>query len=60
MTETKTGKGLEDWFKILDMWDAREKNHTQRARYLSEHYELSPWWAQAVTIRYEWEKGLRK
>ncbi|MCH7760228.1 hypothetical protein IIA15_02345 [candidate division TA06 bacterium] len=37
----------------------KEKGHTLTARYLGEKYGLSGWWAQAVTIRYEWERGLR-
>lgn len=56
----KTGKGWEEWFRVLDTWGAKEKGHTQSAKYLLDYYALSPWWAQAVTIRYEWESGLRK
>jgi len=56
----KTGKGWEEWFRILDTWGAKEKRHTQSAKHLLEHYEVGPWWAQAVTIRYEWERELRK
>ena len=58
--KAKTGKIWEEWFTILESWGAKEKGHTQSARHLREHYRLSPWWAQAVTIRYEWEMGLRK
>ena len=55
----RTGKGWEEWVQILDDWDAKEKGHTKSAKHLLEHYGVSPWWAQAVTIRYEWERGLR-
>ena len=48
--KAKTGKGWEEWFKILDA----------RVEQLREHHGLSPWWAQTVTIRYERERGLRK
>lgn len=58
--KAKTDKEWEEWFKILDTWNAKEKGHTQSAKHLREHYGLSPWWARAVTIRYEWERGLRK
>ena len=58
--KAKTGKVWGEWFTILDTWGAKKKGHTQRAKHLREHYGLSPWWAQAVTIRYEWERGLRK
>ena len=55
----KTGKGWEEWYAILDACSAKEKGHTRTARHLLEEHGLSPWWAQAVTIRYEWERGLR-
>jgi hypothetical protein len=55
----KTGKDWEEWVAILDAWGAKEKGHTLSAKHLHEHYSISPWWAQAVTIRYEWERGLR-
>ncbi len=41
-------------------WGRKEKGHTLTAKYLNEHYGISPWWAQAATIRYEWERGIRK
>jgi DNA mismatch repair ATPase MutS len=58
--KTKTGKVWGEWFTILDTWSVKENGHTQSTKHLREHYGLSPWWAQAVTIRYEWEMGLRK
>lgn len=58
--KAKTGKVWGEWFTILDTWNAKEKGHTQSVKHLREHYRLSPWWAQAVTIRYEWERGLRR
>jgi len=56
----KTGKGWVERFKILDKWDVKKMGHTLTAKHLREKYGLNPWWAQIVTIRYEWEKGLRK
>jgi hypothetical protein len=55
-----TGRGWEEWLAILDAWDAPSKGHTKSAKHLREEYGVSPWWAQAVTIRYEWERGLRQ
>ncbi|MFA5801772.1 MAG: hypothetical protein WC911_04770 [Thermoleophilia bacterium] len=57
---TRTEKGWEEWFGILDAWGAPRQGHFQSAKHLREEYEVSPWWAQAVTIRYEWERGLRE
>jgi len=57
--QAKTDRVWEDWFGILDEFGLKKKGHTQAAKHLREKYQLSPWWAQAVTIRYEWERGLR-
>ncbi|HUG16578.1 MAG TPA: YdeI/OmpD-associated family protein, partial [Thermomicrobiales bacterium] len=35
------------------------KGHTAMARYLTDEHGVSAWWAQTVTNRYEWERGLR-
>jgi hypothetical protein len=55
----KTGKSWDEWYAILDAWDAPSRGHTDAAKHMREAYELTAWWAQAVTIRYEWERGLR-
>ena len=55
----KTDRAWRDWFGILDKFGLKEKGHTQSAKHLRDKYGLSAWWAQAVTIRYEWERGLR-
>ena len=54
----RTGRTSAEWYLILDEWGALEKGNTLAAHLLRE-YGLSPWWAQAVTIRWEYERGLR-
>jgi hypothetical protein len=56
----KTGKGWNEWFALIDRSDVKEKGHTAIARYLRDELQVSPWWAQAVTVRYEYERGLRE
>lgn len=56
---TKTGKSSLEWYAILDTWCATKKGHTASAKYLRDLHGVSPWWAQAVTNRYEWERGVR-
>ena len=57
----KTDMSWAEWFAELDefcgtaLW-----RHSAVAKHLEHYHGLSPWWAQAVTIRYEWERGLRK
>lgn len=55
----KTGKGWDEWLAILDAWGMKEQGHRLTAKHLQEAYGVGPWWAQAVTIRYEYERGLR-
>lgn len=57
--QAKTGKGWEEWFAILDGFNVPEHGHTLAAKHLRDEHGVAPWWAQAVTVRYEWERGLR-
>ena len=54
-----TGKGWAEWLQLLDEWGMKKKGHTATAVWLLKSHGLSAWWAQAVTIRYEWERGMR-
>jgi hypothetical protein len=56
----KTGKSSEEWYALLDAWGAAVKGHPATARYLAEEHGLSGWWAQTITVRYEWTRGLRQ
>jgi len=58
--KTKTGKSSKDWCSILDAYKEGNKNHTLMAKYLRDRFKVNPWWAQIITNRYEWKKGLRK
>ena len=58
--QEKTGRGWEEWFKILDEWSIKERGQTFITWQLRERYKLSPWWAQVIATRYEWERRLRK
>jgi hypothetical protein len=55
-----TGRGWDEWFRILDAWDATTKGHTAIARHVNEAYRIDGWWAQSVTVGYEWARGLRQ
>lgn len=54
-----TGKAWAQWYAILDKWNVETHGHTATATYLREKHKLPPWWAQAVTARYEWDRGLK-
>ena len=58
-TEAKTGKSSDEWYSILDSYEEGDKNHTLMAKYLRDKFKVNPWWAQIITNRYEWSRGLR-
>lgn len=57
---TKTGKGWEEWFRILDRFDVKKHGHKAAAKHLSEKHGVSDWWCQMITVQYERERGLRE
>lgn len=59
IVKARTGKIWEEWYQLLDGWDALGKGFTQTARYLRHHYGLTAWWSNTVASRYEWVRGLR-
>ncbi len=57
--QRSTGKTWDEWFAILDAWGARERKHTEIARYVNEELGVPGWWAQSVTVGYEQARGMR-
>jgi hypothetical protein len=55
-----SGRTWDEWFAILDSWGAKERTHTEIARYLIEEYDVPGWWAQTVTVGYERGRGMRR
>ncbi len=56
-----TGHTWTEWVKRLDAAHAHAMDHRDIARHLRETYDqVSPWWAQSVTVGYERIKGLRE
>jgi hypothetical protein len=54
-----TGKGWDEWFRVLDAWDGTEHTHTEIARYVNAELGVDGWWAQSVTVGYERARGMR-
>lgn len=55
-----TGKGWDDWIKTFDKEGASEMSHKEIARMLLDKgYIKNGWWAQSVTVGYEYAKGRR-
>lgn len=55
-----TGKGWDEWLKILDRAGGRKMSHKEITAYLDEHYKVPGWWIQMVAVGYEQSRGLRK
>jgi uncharacterized protein YndB with AHSA1/START domain len=58
--KAKTGKGWDEWIKLLDKEKASKLSHKEIAIILSEKYNVGDWWSQMVTVGYEKAKGLRE
>lgn len=51
-----TGKSWQQWFDILDKEVGRDMPHRDIVKWLASEYDdiLSSWWAQTVTVGYEY------
>lgn len=55
-----TGKDWDAWFTLLDREQAVEQSHKEIATLLREKHGVPSWWAQSITVEYEYARGLRK
>ncbi|WP_054146906.1 hypothetical protein [Frigoribacterium sp. RIT-PI-h] len=53
-----TGRGAAEWFARLDAAGATRLSHEQISRLLVDEFEVVPWWAEGITVRYEQERGI--
>ena len=60
VVRAKTGRGWDEWFRILDKAGAKKMKHKDIAAWLKENYIESGWWSQMVTVGYEQARGLRQ
>ena len=54
-----TGRSRKQWSKALDRAGAQEWDHQRIARWLGGKHDVDSWWAQGVTIDYEYARGKR-
>jgi hypothetical protein len=59
VVRANTGRTWDEWFALLDGWDAAARPHPEIARWLHEEHGVPGWWAQGVTVAYEQARGLR-
>ncbi len=58
--EKSTGKKWNEWFAIIDKEGSTSRSHKEIVTFLKEHYSLSPWYQQMITVGYEQVRGKRK
>lgn len=58
--EARTGKGWDDWFRLLDKASCRKKSHQRIVIEVRKIAEVGSWWEQMITRAYEQDRGLRK
>jgi hypothetical protein len=54
-----TGRVWDDWFALLDEWNATSHPHKEIARWLRTEQSVAGWWSQSITVAYEQARGLR-
>jgi uncharacterized protein YndB with AHSA1/START domain len=57
--KARTGRGWEEWLRILDKEKGPTLGHTAMAELLHGKYSVPGWWSQMVTVGYEQARGLR-
>jgi hypothetical protein len=56
----RTDRAWDEWFEILDDWNATKRSHAEIARWLSDEHDVEGWWAQSITVGYEQARGMRQ
>lgn len=54
-----SGMDWREWATALDNVDAARMEHREIAKYVNNHFDVSEWWAQMITVAYERFRGLR-
>ncbi|ROQ38589.1 hypothetical protein EDF46_2229 [Frondihabitans sp. PhB188] len=55
----RSGRGVAEWFEILDAEAATRLSHDQIVALLVDVYEAPEWGAESVAVRYQRERGIR-
>jgi hypothetical protein len=50
---SRTGRGWEQWFDLIDDGSTSERTHAEIARWLADEQGVDGWGAQAITVSYE-------
>jgi uncharacterized protein YndB with AHSA1/START domain len=54
-----TGKDRAQWFALLNRAGAKKMSHKEIAQWLHDNHIKKGWWAQMLTVEYEYARGKR-
>lgn len=59
--EKATGKGWDEWLRLIDAGGGKEMDHKGIVAWLHDHHAVSTtgWWRQMITVGYEHARGRR-
>jgi Domain of unknown function (DUF4287) len=55
-----TGRDRDEWFALLDAWGAAGRKHGEIAAWIMREHGIANWWAQTLTVDYEYARGMRQ
>ena len=58
IVKMNTARSLEEWYRIMDKFNAPTKSKARIANYLKDCYNLNGWWPDALVSRYEYDKAI--
>lgn len=58
LVKMNTARTIEEWFRIMDKFNASTKSRNRIATYLRDCYSLSGWWLDAIVSRYEYDHNI--
>lgn len=59
VVRANTGRGWDEWRRLIDAWPGHEGGHSPVAAWLQQEHDVDGWWAQAVTGGWERITGRR-
>jgi hypothetical protein len=57
--ERATGRGWDEWIKLLDAAGAKSWPHAEITLWLHKKHKIADWWCQMVTVGFEQASGRR-
>ncbi|NJO12736.1 MAG: DUF4287 domain-containing protein [Gammaproteobacteria bacterium] len=59
VVQRATGRSRDEWFALLDTWDARDRPYREISEWFTRQHGISRWWAQKIIVEYQQARGVR-